>query len=102
MPENPEFTLPVEAKDRVVHAQLKVGSTFLMLFDTFPGQPYETGSQVDVVVTLNDVAKSKEVYEKLQEGGKVTMPLQETPWSPPYGQLKDKFSVTWQISTVEF
>lgn len=101
LPENPEFSLPAEAKDRVVHAQLKVGSTFLMLSDTFPGQPYETGSQVDVAITLNDVAKSKEVFEKIQEGGEVIMPLQETPWSPSYGQVKDKFGVTWQISTLE-
>ncbi|MFE4100231.1 VOC family protein, partial [Priestia sp. YIM B13484] len=27
------------------------------------------------------------------------MPLQETFWSPSYGQVTDKFGVTWQIST---
>lgn len=27
------------------------------------------------------------------------MPLQETPWSPSYGQVKDKYGVIWQIST---
>ncbi|PKG23978.1 VOC family protein [Niallia nealsonii] len=100
LPENPEFTLPSEAKDRIVHAQLKIGNTFLMLSDTFPGQPYQTGSQVDVAITLNDAEKSKEVFEKLQNGGEVIMPLQETPWSPSYGQIKDKFGITWQISTI--
>lgn len=30
MPPNPEFTLPEEAKNRVIHAQLKIGNTFLM------------------------------------------------------------------------
>ncbi|WP_413376656.1 VOC family protein [Alkalihalobacillus sp. 1P02AB] len=101
LPDNPEFTLPDEAKDRVIHAQLKVGNTFLMLSDTFPGQPYETGAQVDVAITLSDVEKSKEVFGKLEVGGEVVMPLQETPWSPSYGQVKDKFGITWQISTVE-
>jgi PhnB protein len=100
LPENPEFALPDEAKNRVVHAQLRIGNTFLMLSDTFPGQPYETGSQVDVAVLLNEVEKSKEVFEKLQEGGEVIMPLQETPWSPSYGQVKDKYGVTWQISVI--
>jgi PhnB protein len=100
LPENPEFTLPDEAKDRVVHAQLQVGNTFLMLSDTFPGQPFQTGSQVDVAITLNDIEKSKEVFGKLQDGGEVIMPMQETPWSPSYGQVKDKFGITWQISTI--
>jgi PhnB protein len=100
LPENPEFTLPEEAKDRVVHAQLRVGNTFLMLSDTFPGQPFQTGSQVDVAITLNDIEKSKEVFGKLLDGGEVIMPIQETPWSPSYGQVKDKFGITWQISTI--
>ncbi|WP_040203397.1 VOC family protein [Neobacillus jeddahensis] len=100
LPENPGFPLPDEAKDRVIHAQLKIANTFLMLSDTFPGQPFQTGSQVDVAITFNDVEKSREVYEKLQDGGEVLMPLQETPWSPSYGQVKDKFGITWQLSTI--
>ena len=100
LPENPEFPLPDEAKNRVIHAQLRINNTFLMLSDTFPGQPYETGSQVDVAILLNDVEKSKQVFERLLEGGEVIMPIQETPWSPSYGQVKDQFGITWQISTI--
>jgi len=100
MPENPDYPLPEEAKNRVIHAQLRINNTFLMLSDTFPGQPYETGSQVDVAILLDDVEKSKEVYGKLREGGEEIMPIQETAWSPSYGQVKDKFGVIWQISTI--
>lgn len=100
MPENPEFSIPVDVKDRVLHAHLKVGSTDLMISDTFPGQPCQIGSQVTIAIRINDVEKSKEVFEKLQEGGRVVMPLQETFWSPSYGQVIDKFGVEWQISTL--
>ncbi|MBP2241553.1 PhnB protein [Cytobacillus eiseniae] len=99
LPPNPEFALPDEAKDLVIHANLKVGNTHLMLSDNFPGEPYEQGSQVDVAILLNDVEKSKEVYGKLKEAGEVIVPLEATPWSPSYGQVKDKYGVTWQIST---
>ncbi|GAB1768547.1 MULTISPECIES: VOC family protein [Priestia] len=99
MPSNPEFPTPIEAVDRVMNAHLKVGNTDLMLSDTFPGQPYQIGSQVTVAITIDSVEKSKEVFQKLQEGGQIEMPLQETFWSPSYGQLTDKFGITWQIST---
>ncbi|RSK55213.1 VOC family protein [Bacillus canaveralius] len=99
MPENPDYPTPIEAKDLVLNAHLKVGNTDLMLSDTFPGQPYQLGSQVTIAITITEVEKSKEVFEKLQEGGQVIMPLQETFWSPSYGQVTDKFGVTWQIST---
>lgn len=100
LPENPEFTLPEEAKNRVVHANLRIGNTFLMLSDIFPGESYEVGSQVDVAILLNDAEKSKEVYGKLTEEGEAVMPIQETSWSPSYGQVKDKYGITWQISTI--
>ncbi|MBM7645582.1 PhnB protein [Scopulibacillus daqui] len=100
MPDNPDFPVPEEAKNRVLNAHLKVGGTDLMLSDTFPGKPYQLGSQVTIAVTIKDAEKSKEVFNKLQQGGQVHMPLQETFWSPSYGQVTDQFGVTWQISTV--
>lgn len=100
LPENPEYPTPPEAKDRIMNAQLKVGDTDFMISDTFPGQPYQLGSQVTIAVTINDAETSKKVFGKLQEGGQVIMPLQETFWSPCYGQVTDKFGVTWQVSTL--
>ncbi|MDM5190319.1 VOC family protein [Bacillus sp. DX4.1] len=100
IPENPEYPISDEAKDRILHAHLKVGNTDLMISDTFPGQPYETGSQVTIAIRISDVEKAKEVFGKLQDGGQVVMPLQETFWSPSYGQVKDKFGIEWQISTL--
>ena len=91
MPENPEYPVPAEAKERVLHATLKVGNTDLMISDTFPGQWHAIGSQVTIAI--------QEVFDKLQEGGEVIMPLQETFWSPAYGQVKDKFNIEWQVTT---
>jgi PhnB protein len=99
MPENPEFPIPAEAKERVAHAMLKVGETDLMFSDTFPGQPHQSGNQVTICISTNDKEKSKEIYEALQQDGQVNMPLQETHFSPAYGIVTDKFGVTFQIYT---
>ena len=99
MPENPEFPLPAETKDRISHAMVKVGDADLMFSDTFPGQPLQSGNQVTICITSNDKEKSKQIYEALQQGGQVGMPLQETFFSPAYGIVTDKFGVTFQIFT---
>ncbi|MBU8906177.1 VOC family protein [Desertibacillus haloalkaliphilus] len=99
MPGDPEFPTPPEAKDRVLNAHLKAGNAELMISDTFPGQTYQVGTHVSVAVSINNAEKAKEMFEKLQEGGQVTMPLQETFWSPAYGQVTDRYGVTWQVST---
>jgi PhnB protein len=99
MPKSPEYPMPEEAKDRILHADLKIGNTNLMLSDTFPGQPFQLGDQVTIAVHISTADKAREVFEKLQDGGKVGMPLQETFWSPAYGSVTDKFGVNWQVST---
>ncbi|WP_209124762.1 VOC family protein [Alkalihalobacillus sp. BA299] len=99
MPENPEYSIPAGAKDRVMHAHLKIGNTDLMISDTFPGQPLQIGSQVQVSITTNCVEKSQGIFKQLEDGGQVGMPLQETFWSPAYGSVTDKFGITWQVST---
>lgn len=99
--ENPDFQIADEIKQLVSHAQLKIGDTLLMLSDTFPGEQHEVGTQLNVAILIADINKTNEVFEKLQTDGEVLHPLEETPFSPAYGQVKDKYQITWQISTVE-
>jgi PhnB protein len=99
MPEDPSFTLPAEAKDRILHGLLKVGETDLMFSDTFPGQQQQTGSRVSIALVVNSVEESQKAFLKLSQGGKVQMPLQKTFWSESYGLVTDKYDVQWQVTT---
>jgi PhnB protein len=98
-PEKPEFPLPPEAKDRVMHAVIQIGESELFFSDTPPGQPSQPGDQVTLCIQTDDREKSKRIFEALSEGGKVQMPLQETFFSPAYGIVTDKFGTTFQIFT---
>ncbi|AJE50096.1 VOC family protein [Paenibacillus polymyxa] len=99
MPENPDFPIPAEVKERVGHATLKVGETELMFSDTFPGSPFSSGNQVSICITTDSVEQAKKMFDALQQGGQVGMPLQETHFSPAYGNVTDKFGVTFQMFT---
>lgn len=52
---------------------------------------------------LNDTDDQKaedrlnQTWEKLLEGGKILMPLQEYDFSKRYGWIQDKFGVSWQL-----
>jgi|GEM_PF-11520 len=39
------------------------------------------------------------LWNALEPGGTVLMPLQAYPWSPKYGWLQDRFGLSWQIFT---
>lgn len=98
MPADPNFPLTDDMKDRVMHAQLKIGDTDLMFSDTFEGMPYEPGNTIQIAIHPKDEARAKEVFAALANGGQVLMPLQKTDWSPLYGQVKDKFGITFQVN----
>lgn len=99
MPENPESPLPEDAKSRVSHATIQIGGDTVMLSDTFPGQPHQSGNQVTICISTNDKEQSQKFFDGLQQDGHVSMPLQETFFSPAYAVLTDKFGIVWQIYT---
>lgn len=101
MPGDPNHPIPDEAKDRVMNAQLRVGNNVIMLSDTFPGMAYNLGNQVTIAIQIDKAENATTIFEKLSDGGKVTMELQETFWSPAYGQVTDKYGIEWQVSTIK-
>ncbi|HEY4601867.1 MAG TPA: VOC family protein [Cerasibacillus sp.] len=97
-PPNPEFKLPEEAKDLVMHTRLNINGTEMMFSDTFPGTPYNQGNNFSLTVVSKDIDEIKSYFNKMKQGATVEMDLQETFWSKCYGKLTDKFGVGWQFS----
>ncbi|WP_058306342.1 VOC family protein [Gracilibacillus massiliensis] len=98
MPDMPD-TFTDELKSLVAHAKLKVGETELMLSDTPGDSTIENGKRVTICITTNEVEKSKRIYEALRQDGQVNMSFKEEPFSPGFGDVTDKFGVTFQIYT---
>lgn len=98
MPPDPNFPLPEEAKNLVMHARLDISGTSVMFSDTFAGMDLTVGNNVSLAVTSTNRDEITRWFNKLKEGGAVHMDLQETFWSKLYGNLKDKYGINWQLS----
>ena len=96
--QNPDFPIPEEAKNLVMHTNINVDGSKLMFSDNWPGSPYVVGNNISVALVSKDEEFIRSSFEGLKEGGTVTMELQETFWSKCYGSLKDKFGVEWQFN----
>jgi PhnB protein len=93
--------IPDEAKDMVMNAQLILPTgDYLMISDVPPGMGmhFQPGNNVSLTITCDDQEQARTLFGKLAEDGKVSMDLQETFWSPLYGNLTDRFGIDWQIS----
>ncbi|SFG11598.1 PhnB protein [Desulfotomaculum arcticum] len=97
-PPSPEFPLPEEAKNLVMHTRLNINGSTVMFSDVFPGRPFVAGNNISLTIISKNMDEIKSLFNKLQEGGTVDMELQETFWSKCYGSLTDKFGIPWQLS----
>lgn len=77
-PPNPEFPLPEEAKNLVMHARLSISGSNVMFSDTFPGTPFVVGNNISLAIVSQNQDEITSYYNQLKEGGKVNMELQET------------------------
>lgn len=98
MPPNPEYELPAEAGDLVLHAKLNIEGSEVMFSDVFPGGSFLQGNNIGLAVVSQSEEDIRAYFEKLTEGGTVEIELQETFWSKCYGRVTDKFGIDWQLS----
>lgn len=89
--------MPPEARDRIMHVSLDCDGGILMASDTVPGQCAEAGNAA-VAISFSDVARAREVADRLAEGGQVQMPMGETFWVEAFASVKDRFGIVWLIN----
>jgi PhnB protein len=100
MPAQPGCPTTPETKDLVMHARIGQGpKTFLMASDTQPGMPFKQGDNFSISINCDSAQEVDKYFNALVgDGGKVTMPPQETFWAARFGMGTDKFGVNWMFN----
>jgi PhnB protein len=87
---------------KVMHAELKIGDSIIMLSDEFPEfgalSPQSSGGAgmgLHIYVDGVDAAFDRAV----KAGAQVEMPVADQFWGDRYGKLKDPFGHKWSIAT---
>jgi PhnB protein len=97
-----DFQMPGVGEDEadlIMHGQLEApGGLTLMGADTPSSMELPEGSNITISLSGDDEAELRGYWDKLAEGGTVTMPLEAAPWGASFGQLSDKFGVSWMVN----
>lgn len=98
-PEDDSLNLTEDEKELVAHSILKIGETKIMIADMIPGLTIDSGNQLSICITTDDITLTKQLYENLKKEGKVLIELSKIHFSPAWGMVIDKFGVTFQVYT---
>ena len=84
----------------IMHVSLPIGTSILMGSDTGGewANSYVQGNNFSVSITADSKEEADRLFAGLSDGGKVTMPLNETFWGDYFGMLIDKFGIGWMMS----
>lgn len=98
--EMPDVPIPDDRKDWIAHSDLKIGDGVLMASDNIFGQP-EPMAACSVMLSYPTTAEARAIFDKLADGGAITMAFEPTFWSAGFGTCTDRFGVHWMIGTDE-
>jgi PhnB protein len=85
--------------DKIMHGQLETDGGFtLMGADTPPGTEYNPGDNIAVSLSGDDAGELRGYWEKLTEGGTVSVPLEKQMWGDEFGMCADRFGIGWMVN----
>ncbi len=87
-----------EFKKKIMHIELLAAPVHLMGCDGSPKHQVVKGNTVTFNLSFQDTEEQEDIFNKLAEGGKVSMPLDNTFWGSRFGMLTDKFGVHWMLN----
>ena len=97
------FRMPGPAGQGVMHAEIQIGDSYVMVSDEMPrmehwGSPQKlNGTTVCIHLYVEDVDAACE--KAVAAGATVSMPVMDAFWGDRYGRLTDPFGHHWSIAT---
>ncbi len=82
----------------IMHAQLEIGGTSLMMSDGGPGTAVKPQG-FSLALMIDSESEAQRIFSALSEGGSVVQPMEKTFFSPKFGMCKDRYGVGGTVVT---
>jgi PhnB protein len=93
--------VPQEFWHRIMHARMALpGGAMLYAGDAMGQVPYQGMHGVSLTLNYDTVPEANRIFERLADGGKVTMAMAPTFWAKSFGMVTDKFGTHWIVNGV--
>ena len=90
--------VPAAMHDKVIHAHLVIGNTSVLMSD---GMVDEDGAGksggYSLCITVDTPEVARKMYAALADGGTVKIAIDKTFFAEAFGQLTDRFGISWMI-----
>ncbi len=88
--------------DKIMHGNLQTDSGFVLMgADTPTGMEHKPGTNVAVSLSGDDADELHGYWDKLSDGGTVSVPLEKQMWGDEFGMCEDRFGIGWMVNVAQ-
>jgi PhnB protein len=99
---SPEFPVAKNEENKIMLITLPVGKANMLMANDVPaflGKVSENENRSKISISTESKEEADKLFNGLSAGGKVEVPMSDSPWSSYFGMFRDKYGIEW---TVEF
>ncbi len=96
----PEHPIAENEANKIMHIALPIGkSSVLMASDTpeFMGRQNENENRSKISISAESKEEADKLFTGLSAGGKIEMPIDNSPWGSYFGMFRDKYGIEWMV-----
>jgi PhnB protein len=97
---SPEHPISEREANKIMHIALPIGKSNLLMGSDVPeilGQVNEHENRSKILINTESKEEADNLFNGLSSGGKIEMPIAESPWGSYFGMFRDKFGIEWMV-----
>ncbi len=96
---NPEFPIPENEANKIMHIALPIGKNVLMANDVpeILGRVNENENRSKISISAESKEEADKLFNGLSAGGQIEMPIADSPWGSYFGMFRDKYGIEWTV-----
>lgn len=96
---SPEFPVSENDANKIMYIALPIGKNILMANDVpeFMGLTNENENRSKISISAESKDEANRLFNGLSVGGKIEVPIGDSPWGSYFGMFRDKYGIEWIV-----
>ncbi|MCC7466405.1 MAG: VOC family protein [Saprospiraceae bacterium] len=89
--------------EKIIHISLPIGKHSVLSGSDTPeqlGRHNEQENRSKILLSTESKEEADRLFNGLSAGGKIEMPISDSPWGAYFGMFRDKFGFEWMVEFV--
>jgi PhnB protein len=96
----PESPVSENEANKIMHISLPIGKSSVLMGSDTPesmGKHNENENRSKISISAESKEEADHIFNGLSAGGKVEMPIADSPWGSYFGMFRDKYGIEWMV-----